>query len=209
METRTYTVTSLPAGTQFWGVKWNEIPEASVDTFLWEEGYSPKTIAQLAYSEGVGFFLRMTCEEENPKAEYRRYNDPVYKDSCMEFFCDFLGDGRYINLEMNINGTLLSYVGEGRHNRTPISELTGGAIFITKGWHQKGYWEILAQIPCEMLQRILGVETLPFTSGYTFRGNFYKCGDETPIPHYGMWNPVGTETPDFHRPEFFGTLVIE
>ena len=209
MESRTYTVASLPAGTQFGGVKWNEIPEAPVDTFRWLEGYSPKTTAQLAWSEGVGFFLRMTCEEENPTAVYRRYNDPVYKDSCMEFFCDYLNDGRYVNMEMNVNGTLLSYIGKDRHERTPIAELTGGAIFITKGWQQKGYWEILVQIPCELLQKILGVESLPFTSGYTFRGNFYKCGDETPAPHFGMWSPVDTEKPDFHRPEFFGALVIE
>ena len=95
MERRTYHVPALPAGTQFWGVKWDEVPVAPVDCFRWLEGYTPKTTAQLAFSEGVGFFLRMTCEEENPTAVYRRYNDPVYKDSCMEFFCDFLGDGRY------------------------------------------------------------------------------------------------------------------
>ena len=209
MERREYHVPALPAGTQFWGVKWDEVPVAPVDCFRWLEGYAPKTTAQLAWSEGVGFFLRMTCEEENPTAVYRRYNDPVYKDSCMEFFCDFLNDGRYVNLEMNVNGTLLSCVGPDRHHRTPITELSGGAIFITKGWQQKGFWEILAQIPCEMLCRILGTETLPFGHGYTFRGNFYKCGDETPVPHFGMWSPVETETPDFHRPEFFGTLVID
>jgi hypothetical protein len=43
---------------------------------------------------------------------------------------------------MNVNGTLLSCVGADRHDRTPISELTGGAIFITKGWQQNGFWEI-------------------------------------------------------------------
>ncbi|NLC78654.1 MAG: hypothetical protein GX683_02870, partial [Ruminococcaceae bacterium] len=26
---------------------------------------------------------------------------------------------------------------------------------------------------------------------------------------YGCWNAVETESPDFHRPEFFGELVIE
>ena len=209
MEKRTYHVAALPAGTQFWGVKWDEVPVAPVDSFRWLEGYAPETTAQLAYSEGVGFFLRMTCKETNPRGEYRRYNDPVYTDSCMEFFCDLLNDGRYINVEVNVNGALLSYIGRDRHERTPIAELTGGGIFIAKGWQQKGFWEILVQMPCELLCGILGTETLPFGHGYAFRGNFYKCGDETPAPHFGMWNPVETETPDFHRPEFFGDLVID
>ena len=60
-----------------------------------------------------------------------------------------------------------------------------------------------------LLCKILGVDSHPFGHGYTFRGNFYKCGDETAIPHYGMWNPVGTENADFHRPEYFGDFVIE
>ena len=209
MESRTYHVPALPAGTQFWGVKWDDVPVAQVDCFRWLEGYAPKTAAQLAFSEGVGFFLRMTCEELNPRAEYRRYNDPVYTDSCMEFFCDLLNDGRYINVEVNCNGAMLSCIGRDRHERTPIAELSGGGIFIAKGWQQKGFWEILVQMPCELLTAILGVETLPFGHGYAFRGNFYKCGDETPVPHFGMWNPVETENPDFHRPEFFGTLVID
>ena len=130
MERRIYHVPALPAGTQFWGVKWDDVPVANVDCFRWLEGYAPKTTAQLAFSAGVGLFLRMTCEEENPTAIYRRYNDPVYKDSCLEFFFDLLGDGRSINLEMNVNGTLLSYVGRDRHERTPIAELSGGGIFI-------------------------------------------------------------------------------
>ena len=39
-------------------------------------------------------------------------------------------------------------------------------------------------------------------------GNFYKCGDATEMPHYLSWNPIQTERPDFHRPEFFGELYL-
>ena len=209
MEKRTYHVAARPAGTQFWGVKWDEVPVAPVDSFRWLEGYAPKTTAQLAFSAGVGLFLRMTCEEENPTAIYRRYNDPVYTDSCMEFFCDWLGDGRYVNMEMNALGTLLSCVGPDRHARTPIADLTDGEIFPVKGEICDGYWQVTAEIPSALLCRILGVDSIPFGHGYTLRGNFYKCGDDTAVVHYGMWNPVGTDKPDFHRPEYFGALVIE
>ena len=38
--------------------------------------------------------------------------------------------------------------------------------------------------------------------------NFYKCGDKTAVPHFLSWNPVEVPSPDFHRPEFFGELII-
>jgi hypothetical protein len=42
----------------------------------------------------------------------------------------------------------------------------------------------------------------------TIRANFYKCGDSTAVPHYLSWSHIATETPDFHRPEFFGELYF-
>lgn len=39
--------------------------------------------------------------------------------------------------------------------------------------------------------------------------NFYKCGDDLPKPHYLCWNPIKSETPDFHLPEFFGNAIFE
>ncbi len=209
MGNRTYKIPTLPAGTVAADVNWSTVPVAHIDNFFWYEGHAPKTAAQLVYVTDFGFILRMTCAEADPKAVYRNYNEPVYTDSCMEFFCDWLGDGRYINMEMNSLGTLLSCIGPDRHARTPIAELSGGEIFPVKGETCDGYWQVTAAIPTALLCKILGVDNIPFGSGYTFRGNFYKCGDETAVIHYGMWNPIGTEKADFHRPEYFGTLVIE
>ena len=41
------------------------------------------------------------------------------------------------------------------------------------------------------------------------KANFYKCGDELQTPHFLSWNPIKIENPDFHRPDFFGTLEFE
>lgn len=209
MENRVYHISTLPAGTVAADVDWNTVPAAQIDSFFWYEGHTPATTAQLVFIADYGFVLRMTCAEESPKAVYTEYNQPVYTDSCMEFFCDYLGDGRYINMEMNSRGTLLSCIGSDRHARTSIADLTEGAIFPVKGEVSDGHWQVTAEIPAALLCKILGVDAIPFGSGYILRGNFYKCGDETPVIHYGMWNPVGTEKPDFHRPEYFGTLVMD
>ena len=40
------------------------------------------------------------------------------------------------------------------------------------------------------------------------RGNFYKCASATSEPHYLSWNPILTDKPDFHRPDFFGDIYF-
>ncbi len=208
MEQNIYHIPYLPRETDTVAIDWSTVPVAEVGHFLWLSGYAPKTTAQMVYIQDYGFLLRMTCAETEPLARYHAYMDPVYTDSCMEFFADWLGDGRYINMEMNANGALLSAVGSDRHERTPIAIPAEGRIFPVEACAASDRWSVTAAIPLALLSRILG-STVEVSHGFTFRGNFYKCGDETAIPHYGMWNPVGTEKPDFHRPEYFGKLSVD
>ena len=65
-----------------------------------------------------------------------------------------------------------------------------------------GFWCVKAVISTEKLKKLYGTESIRF-----FTGNFYKCGDETEFPHYGMWSEAVSDTPDFHRPECFGRLI--
>ena len=210
MEQKTYRVARFHAGN---AVDWSAVPVAEIDCYRWLEGYAPRATAQLVYMEGEAFILRMTCREDAPRAVCTEYNQPVYTDSCLEFFAiwDNASD-RYVNMEMNARGTLLSNIGAGRHDRTPIKDICGG-IFPVEGQTADGTWSVTATVSLSMLASLYGTDAATLagklTEDYTFRGNFYKCGDGTEIPHYGMWNPVGTENPDFHRPEFFGTLILD
>ena len=70
----------------------------------------------------------------------------------------------------------------------------------------KDRWEVTIFIPNETIAAVYGVSEFP--EGYTLKGNVYKCGDETEIPHFLTWNPVHTEEPDFHRPEYFGDFTL-
>lgn len=189
-------------------INWALLPCAEISEYTWSKEYTPKAYAQLAYIPGEKFVLRMFCQEKQPKAVYTEYNQPVYLDSCLEFFADWANAGKYVNMEMNSLGTLLSCIGAGRGQRTPIADLTGGEIFgVVSGKTQDG-WFITADIKLDIICKLYGCTPDIFKKGYKFGGNFYKCGDETEVAHYGMWNPVGTEKPDFHRPEFFGELEI-
>lgn len=180
---------------------WNDLPKAEINRFRWEtNGYAPLTFANLCMDDDC-FRLRLVCYEVNPTAVYTVDGSPVCKDSCMEFFFRPNGDERYINIEMNSNVCILSGLGTGRHGRIPI-EIFGKSrptVSITEYC-----WEIRAEIPFTVLSKIYGHRKVEY-----LEGNFFKCGDETPMPHYGMWSPSLTDQPDFHRPEYFGKIVLE
>ena len=73
-------------------------------------------------------------------------------------------------------------------------------------WPEVGdNWLVEYRVPLVLFRKLYGQDV---RAGHRAAANFYKCGDETPVPHYGAWSPVGTAAPDFHRPEFFGELVF-
>ena len=69
-------------------------------------------------------------------------------------------------------------------------------------------WSVTVRIGIEDLKKLTGLKEEMLVPGYTFWGNFYKCGDDTSIPHYGSWNPIALPAPDFHCPVHFGTLIL-
>ncbi|MBP5156204.1 MAG: hypothetical protein J6252_06465 [Clostridia bacterium] len=178
---------------------------ADISEYRWEKGYAPKAEARLLYISGRGFALQMKAYENDPKAVFCSYNDPVYKDSCLEFFVSFNKNSKkYMNFEMNSRGAFLAAVRTDRKNKTPIHELA--ELPEVKPVKGDGWWGVEAFFTLGFIKQTFGVSR--FCRGDVIKGNFYKCGDETPQPHYGMWSPVCTETPDFHRPEYFGDLII-
>jgi hypothetical protein len=157
-------------------------------------------------------FIKFYVEEEYLKAGYQKANDPVYKDSCVEMFIAFERGGGYYNFEFNCIGTCLLGYGSGRENRTLLSESTIGQIEyfsnLYKGYDsatKKAGWELTVKIPVSVFCKHV-IKTL---SGKSCLGNFYKCGDDLPVPHYLSWNPIQTPEPDFHRPEYFGKVLFE
>ncbi len=200
-EYRILTYTEMPED-------WSDVPCAVIDQYAWSDAYMPAAYAQLVKIQGYGFGLRMVCRESNPRAVYTEYNQPIYTDSCLEFFASWdCAQTKYLNMEMNANGALLSCVGKDRYERTPVLDACG-ELPLVQGFVNKGEWGIVARIPFSVIKGVYGIDADAFEPGYTFMGNFYKCGDQTDVPHYGSWSRVGTEKPDFHRPEYFGKLVI-
>lgn len=136
-------------------------------------------------------------------------NGRQWEDSCVEVFIQDPDGAPYYNFEINALGKVLACKGPERHNRTPrpveemedilrFSQVDGGPLE-QEGIHT---WRVGVIIPFYLIG--IDPENLP----RSIRANFYKCGDKTAHPHFLSWSPVETPKPDFHRPEFFGELIL-
>ena len=165
-------------------------------------GSIARTASHLAVMFHVrGLDLRATQIEDNGRS---------WEDSCCEFFVTDPYDGTYYNFELTCIVSLLSSKRKSRldsvlrekedvarvirhsslaHEETEISD----RIFS---------WTVAMLIPYDLIG--IDRDNVPVS----VRGNFYKCGDLTAHPHFLSWNPIGTPKPDFHRPEYFGELIL-
>jgi Carbohydrate-binding family 9 len=186
---------------------WDKLPSVPVDHYLWlKNGYEPRVEAWLCWSRKF-LYVRFRVGERKAPVRYREFQDPVYKDSCVEFFVDMFPEKSlgYANFEMNADGTLLAQFGPGRDRRKTLWPEDLAMTYVIHG-EVGDSWHVEYDIPLELFRKLYGEEITP---GHQAAANFYKCGDETAVPHYGAWSPVGTPRPDFHRPEFFGRLIFE
>ena len=178
----------------------------NVDEYVWGGEYRPKTSAKMLFTADGTLWLKMTCEEKNPKAVHLAFDEEVWLDSCMECFFGFVRGGKYINCEMNSLGVSKIGVGEGRDGRTSIHLITD--IPKIKAEKTEGEWSVSAVFTPKILKDVFGGD-YKTDKGTVLFGNLFKVGEETHTPHYGMWNPIVWDVPDFHRPECFGEFIID
>ncbi len=181
---------------------WASVPALPLLACRWSPHVPPAASARCVWSTEA-LRVRLESEAAPARAENTAPDSPVWEDSCLEFF--FTADGRtYINLEGNARGALRASIGPDRHARRLLRELDVPLPLVAASCGADG-WSVSFTIPAALLETLLGVTP---HSGLRLRGNFYACGDRTPAPYYAAWNPVETPAPDFHRPEYFGELLL-
>ena len=161
----------------------------------------------IAYRGSVVLVLFQVKEPEI-RATFHAHGDPVFKDSCVEFFISD-AEGTYLNVECNPLGAVLSGIGRSRHERLRMGDDFYSRLEVwttidqseTHGSPKKGAWESLLQIPLDVVFPEHADKAL---KDMDFSGNLYKCGDLLQRPHYISWAPIHTDAPDFHQSRFFG-----
>ena len=162
---------------------------------------------------GQEAFVKMVCEERNPKRVFHDHKDPVYRDSAMEVFLAFLEQNEelsnqcmYTNFEMNANGAMLANYGAGRENRKYISDEQYQQTHV-KAVMEKDKWYVEVLFPESYLHQICDFEKIKEEAA--FYCNFYKIAESEEILHFGSYSPIESEVPNFHLPICFAQAVIE
>lgn len=182
----------------------------NIDTQSWPEyGYKPEISFTMAHS-GDCIFIKFNVLEKFIQAIYRQNNEPVSKDSCVEFFIALDNGNDYYNFEFNCIGTCKAGFGtKNRKDRDYLSDeiidrIGRQAVISTGRQFSEGLfaWELTVAIPLQ----VFCFSSISSFKGLRGRANFYKCGDDLPEPHFIVWNEIKAPKPDFHLPEFFGKI---
>ncbi len=184
---------------------WANIERVELHHQPWLEPCGVMAWAQLCH-DGENLYVRMEAKEENVRATLTGALDQVCNDSCLEFFfAPVKDDARYFNLEWNRLEN--AYVGFGAERKSRVRQILKkpAEVFAPKAFDLGGGWGIEYRIPASFIRMYMP----EFELSGEAAGNFYKCGDETEIPHYLAWNDLTSERPDYHRRWDFGTLIFE
>lgn len=188
------------------------LKKVGINCVNWEDKYPyhPITVFSMAYSDKflyVNYFVRCNYL----RAVNYKNNSPVAEDSCVEFFLQTPGSEEYWNFEFNCIGAINA---SHRKDRKHPIRLTDMELATVKRYATCGNnpfqelegifnWGLAIAIPFELIG--VDVSKRPIE----MKGNLYKCASATSMPHYLSWPPIKTDKPDFHRPEYFGKIILE
>lgn len=186
----------------------NEAEKIKIDYVNWGyDAFTPETYAQIVYDE-TGFTVKFTVKEENPQWTVTEHQTGVCDDSCVELFANFDPENSdyYINLEVNPLGTMYAAFRTDRYNYK-MFDLEEVEAMDIKANIEEGQWTIQYHISLELLQKKYPGFTLEKCK--YIKANMYQCGLNNQPEHYLSLFPVGTPTPDYHRPEYYGVIKVE
>ena len=171
--------------------------------------YKPAVLFSVAHNNSL-LFLQYEVSEAHVQAAHFKTNGPVYQDSCVEFFISLDDGATYYNFEFNCIGTVLAGYGRSKAERSWLPEealdrISSHTVIQKGGGEHNVRWELTLVLPLTVFH----FHSLVTLQGKRCRANFYKCGDHLPEPHFLAWSNIETESPNFHLPQYFGTVVFE
>ncbi len=181
----------------------------------WEKDFpsghtGPHAMARMAYS-ATHLYVCWHMRSNGLRALHATDLSPVAQEHCVEFFVQLPGEKTYWNFEVNALGTLNA---SHRVERPCPTRLTGEQLRAVRrhGSHvglrpfeikeEPTAWWVAIAIPWSLIGVTAG--ELP----RYLRGNLYACAGGIDHPYYLSRFPITTPRPDFHRPDFFGTIHL-
>ncbi|MFB3853819.1 MAG: carbohydrate-binding family 9-like protein [Vicinamibacterales bacterium] len=183
--------------------------------------HRPRASVRLLH-DGARLFALFRVEDDRfVRAVHTAYDSDTYKDSCVELFVQPAGRTGYFALEVNCGGAFsLRYIED------PTRTSDRFAKWTRVDWEDARRIEVAASMQAPIDPELSGPVTWwvglawpvnvmePYCGaigdlgGQSWRGNAFKCADDTSHPHWASWAPIG-EKLNFHAPVHFGTLLLE
>ena len=197
---RTYTIVRRPED-----FSWDKVPALQVDNHQWVDPVPICVQARICYDDQA-LYVKMQAVEPDIRAEEHGITGMPCLDSCMEFFFSPVsGDRRYLNIEFNPNGCM--FFGLACQPNRTIRTLPDPGLLQPQILRTDDGWTLEYQIPYSLIRHFF--PSFSPAPAYAIRANCYKCGYMTAQKHFLTWNYIDLDTPNFHSPDYFGTMIFE
>lgn len=199
------------------GDAWSQADTLEIADFRPESSdHRPQTLARLLYDKN-GFFGIFYVRDQYVRCAHSGHMAPTHLDSCVELFLQPESGKGYFNFEFSCGGSLFcSHIvdptripgGFRDYSPLPDTDIRQVAIYhsmpsiVDPEIPEPTEWVLEFFLPASLLEKWVG--TMGRLGGREWRGNLYKCGDETSHPHWASWSPV--DELNFHLPRCFGTF---
>ncbi|MBL7699780.1 MAG: carbohydrate-binding family 9-like protein [Chitinophagaceae bacterium] len=198
--------------------EWKNIDPVKIEKHMGSlPKFEPVVEAKMMYDDN-NVYVIFRVQDKFVQSTIQEYNGAVSENSCVEFF--FSPDSshplKYFNLEINAGGTpLIFYVSKPWNEFVKLESDDISKIEIAHSLPKKVdpeitqpiTWFIEARVPFDMLKKYSGLSKPG--PGVKWKGNFYKTGSKTSNPNYMTWSFVDHPKPNFHLPQYFGTLKFQ
>ena len=194
---------------------WQDIPAIELKNWMGhsEPHERPQTKVKLLYDDDY-IYVIFQVEERYIKCVRTKRQSDVHRDSCVEFFFTPKSgiESGYFNLEINCGGTMLFRYRNAAGEKHDIESNDCDKIKLAHSMPavipieiiSPTVWTLEYRIPIATLGKYLPADKP--SPGVKWRANFYKCAGDSSHPHYMTWAQIDYPIPNFHLPQFFGTL---
>jgi hypothetical protein len=203
------------------GAAWRDAARMAISHFHPRgSDHRPATEAALLYDDDELHVL-FRVSDRHIRSVHTAYDSDTYKDSCVELFLQPPDLEAYFALEVNAGGAFsLRYIEDPTRTANRFAKWTMVsaelAATIQVSHSMPGVvepeiagpqsWWVEVSWPFAVMEAYSG--PVRPVRGQRWRGNAFKCGDQTSHPHWASWAPIG-DALNFHQPARFGWFGID
>ncbi len=198
--------------------QWQDVKEIEINNYMGKiPGFRPISYVKVMYDES-NIYVIFNVNDSCVRSVTKTINGPVWEDACVEFF--FAPDSslpeRYFNVEINCGGIALMYYNiVPKKNYTILEAEEIKKIEIAHTMPETVdpeishlvNWTLEYRLPINILEKYSKVSRPG--KGVIWKANFYKTAGNNSNPHWITWSNINQKKPDFHLPQFFGTLKFQ